>query len=302
MSRAARSQPTDKFNWSWILLLFAILSLVPVLIKVAQDLSWTNLELLSTQKQFAMYCTVPVTLALLAFWRFWRGRRPVSKWEPMRIQDVRDAAETIGTGLGDNDEEVQAAAYDAVYEIFSMLHGLFPTHLAEVFSRATKLDLKSINPREQQLSRMLIERLDSEVVFRFQPLLRLLLPDWINGGEGNTGIAPPFSEVRDHLISALDCGVTDYEGYCAVFIGRYGPEAEEALPELLDRLQASRTDYSKAPGLTWAVYMIGGLRPAVKALMIQIAEKDDSCPHSRKLAQKILEMNQVAFNVEQVDA
>jgi len=129
---------------------------------------------------------------------------------------------------------------------------------------------------------------------RMFTLLLMMQPRWFCGGD-LMNFAPDFSDVQDELISALDCEVIDFETVPAVLIGRYGPDAEEALPELLERLRRDYTNCSKSPGLTWAVYQIGGIRPEVKKLLIKIATSDDSCPHSAEIAKKALKANQIEF-------
>lgn len=156
-------------------------------------------------------------------------------------------------------------------------------------------EVTGAEPEHDALQAALVRRLRvrEQTAMVWHTLNRTMLPPWICGAEYNVGRALPFAEVRDGLMAALECGVIDFEGFCAVLIGRYGPDAAEVLPQLLELLRQNRTDCSKAPGLTWAVYQIGGMRPAVRALLGDILRLSDSCPHSVAIARKLFRMNEL---------
>ena len=126
-------------------------------------------------------------------------------------------------------------------------------------------------------------------------LLRIMRPSWSCGAWDVLAYAPAFEKVKDGLLRGLATDVIDFSGLCAVLIGMYGQEAESVLDDLLQRLRAERTDCSVALPLTWAVYQIGGMRPAVREVLIEVARHDNSCPHAQPVAQRILEVNQVAY-------
>ena len=187
----------------------------------------------------------------------------------------------------------QAAALEAFFGLFtalvSMPGGAIRQALAQTAKREGGLNLHD----EAALVLSLMPGLKEHFMQRFHLLLRVLHPRWMNGGELMLRGAPPFDALKDDLLAALDCGIIDFEGFAAVLIGRYGPDARSVLPELLERLKKHRTDCSKAPGLTWAVYMIGGVSPPVREVLLEVARNEDSCPHSRPLALEILQMNDI---------
>lgn len=207
------------------------------------------------------------------------------------LERLDEAAATIGEALKGTDPPAKAKALVIFFGWFDVFLAFGPLQIEKAILAALKVTADG----SQNFLAELIVQLPENVMGRFHILLRMLHPRWMNGAEEMFDHAPPFEEVRESLMAALDCGVIDYEGMVAILIGRYGPDAESVLPDLIKRLRENRTDCSKAPGLTWAVYQIGGVRPDVRDLLIEIATKADSCPHSQPIAQEILRMNQITY-------
>ena len=210
---------------------------------------------------------------------------------------VTDAIRVLHEALFDDQQpEQQAAAAQQLGDLVALVAAMRPRALARVISRQLPEVSEAQSGMTGLVTAALLKTLyDDQQVFRSAHWLhRLIQPRWSIGGELR-GDAPPVSDVEGPVLAAIDGNAIDANGYAAVIIGRYGPEAESVLPALIERLRKHRTDCSRAPGLTWSVYMIGGLRPEIRELMIEIVTKEDSCPHSKKLAAQILKMNQVSI-------
>lgn len=210
---------------------------------------------------------------------------------------VADAIAALHGALTDSARPIeQAEAADRLGDLLCTLAGTNPKLFAQIALRRLPAEQRPTSSSTAAVTASMLKLLheDAEVFSAVIWLLRLIQPRWIQGGELR-GEAPAVADVAPHVLAAIDGDAIDANGFAAVILGRYGPEAAELLPELMERLRRYRTDCSRAPGLTWSVYMIGGLRPAVRELMIEIVTLQDSCPHSKKLAAQILTMNEVQY-------
>lgn len=208
---------------------------------------------------------------------------------------ILNAVATLNQALRNGEDPTkQAYAVELLGDLLATLSAFDAKLFARIALRQISEEERPASVNEVTASMLQLLHDDSKVFRAVFWLLRLIQPRWVLGGEF-PGDAPPLAEVAPHVLAAIDGNAIDANGYSAIIIGRYGPEAEGLLPDLLDRLRKHRTDCSRAPGLTWSVYMIGGLRPTIRDLMIEIVTLKDSCPHSKKLAAQILSMNQVAY-------
>ena len=110
-------------------------------------------------------------------------------------------------------------------------------------------------------------------------LERLIRTAWMCGGTPLQS-RPSFSLVGPALMEVVRHGPIDMNGFAATLIGRYGPEAADVLPELLELLLQPkvRGNCGLAPGLAWAAYQIGGMCGAVKEAFLRIAcEPEYAC-------------------------
>ena len=206
---------------------------------------------------------------------------------------IADAIATLRAALlNDDDQAAQSEALGQLGNLLAELSAKKSPLFAHLALQRAQLPKQPGGLGEPTASLLAMLHEDTSVFQAVVWLLRFVEPQWLVGGELRSD-APPVDAIAEHVLAAIDGDAIDANGYAAVLLGRYGPDAEELLPALLERLRANRTNCSRAPGLTWSVYMIGGLRPAVRELMIEIVTKADSCPHSKKLATRILRMNQV---------
>lgn len=199
--------------------------------------------------------------------------------------------DTIGTGSPFRTKK----ALRVVEEIFAKLFAMAPAALAKLLPSHAHTSREPPGHVDAQLTLRLLPLLESDLPLAFHLLRRTLQPSAITGLEEIFNFAPAFADVEKPLFAALDSGQIDFDGTAAILIGRYGPAAISALPKLLRRLKNRRSDCSVAAGLTWAVFMIGGLRPVVRQLLFKVATEKDSCPHAREVARTIFRTNRISL-------
>lgn len=213
--------------------------------------------------------------------------------------DLLQAARLLLEAVGGDQAERKRQALDAIQDLFGRLFVIAPAELA-VLLPSPRADEPAARARsDPQMVLKLLPLLKTNLPLGFHLLRRVLQPAAVTGLEPMFDFAPPFADVEKQLFEAVDSGSIDFDGAAAVLIGRYGAAAKSALPKLIRRLNRHRTNCSLAAGLTWACYMVGGLRVQVLRLLLEVARKRDSCPHARKVARAILANNRISLRTGQ---
>ncbi len=208
---------------------------------------------------------------------------------------VHDAVQTLRAALKSEDPAKAAIAIDGIRSMFQVVNG-------EQAARALRLlqeDDSLPHPTrvyKQNLVRALLPRLlESHNSTYALMLMDLNVPEWMQGGLDFHSCAVTLDEIAPIALQYIDSGPIDFNTLGAVLIGMYGPDAAKYLPDLLQRLERDWQDCSRAPGLAWAIYMIGGTRPAVREWLVKLATDSRACPHAKETAIRILEMNEISL-------
>jgi len=210
---------------------------------------------------------------------------------------IHDAVVTLRGALKGEDPVAAGIAVDGFRSLFTTLNAQSAARALSALN-ADESAPKPARVHKLQLLARLLEMLDLE--HSVQVLMLLLetnTPSWMMANEDAVADAVILSELAPKALHIIDSGINDYQSFGAVLIGQYGPDAMAYLDELLQRLDRDWQDCSRAPGLTWAVYQIGGLRESVRSRIIRIATHPSACPHAKKTAQMILDANEVSYEV-----
>lgn len=214
----------------------------------------------------------------------------------MSSPGLREALNVLNTALHSEDASEKAEAVAGLADMFYAIWFQSPklgTNVLDLALRTTSISERS-RSRLERLTTLLADTNDTwKVVGVARLLLMLNRPSWIAGGERHFSDAAPLDVVADRLLEFTKNGPIDFQTIGAIVLGNYGPEAEPYLGRVLALLEEGIGDCSMAPGLTYAAYMIGGLRPDVRALFEKILTTPRACPHSKQIARKVFQMNQL---------
>jgi hypothetical protein len=92
------------------------------------------------------------------------------------------------------------------------------------------------------------------------PFLKLLDTTWSQGMDAAFAPAPPFEYVEPFIRMGLESKSSEMRDWSALVAGRYGPEAKDVAPLLVEKLFLLREDVNHSlyeRKLRWAIYQMG---------------------------------------------